>query len=77
VFWCYMYSGEYVFDVTVSVLYIHTGQAEKLAWPRWESNPRPLGSKIEFRSPVNLPEITHEQILGGGCYTPTSGSYSL
>jgi hypothetical protein len=22
---------------------IHTGQAEKLAWPQWESNPRPLG----------------------------------
>ena len=22
---------------------IHTGQAEKLAWPRWESNQRPLG----------------------------------
>jgi hypothetical protein len=22
---------------------IHTGQAEKFAWPRWESNPRPLG----------------------------------
>jgi hypothetical protein len=22
--------------------YIHTGQAEKLAWPRWESNLRPL-----------------------------------
>ena len=23
-------------------VYIYTGQAEKLAWPRWESNPRPL-----------------------------------
>ena len=22
---------------------IHTGQTEKFAWPRWESNPRPLG----------------------------------
>jgi hypothetical protein len=22
---------------------IHTGKAEKFAWPRWESNPRPLG----------------------------------
>jgi hypothetical protein len=22
---------------------IHTGQAEKLPWQRWESNPRPLG----------------------------------
>ena len=22
---------------------IHTGQAETFAWPRWESNPRPLG----------------------------------
>ena len=22
---------------------IHTGQAEKLAWPRWESKARPLG----------------------------------
>jgi hypothetical protein len=22
---------------------IHTGQAEKFAWSRWESNPRPLG----------------------------------
>jgi hypothetical protein len=21
---------------------IHTGQAEKFSWPRWESNPRPL-----------------------------------
>jgi hypothetical protein len=24
-------------------VYIHTGQAEKLAWPRWESNSGPLG----------------------------------
>jgi hypothetical protein len=24
-------------------VYIHTGQAEKFAWPRWESNPRLLG----------------------------------
>ena len=28
-----------VFDVWV---YIHTGQAEKYTWPRWESNLRPL-----------------------------------
>ena len=27
-------------------VYIHTGQAEMLAWPRWESNPRPLGYKF-------------------------------
>ena len=24
-------------------VYIHTGQAENLAWPWWESNPQPLG----------------------------------
>ena len=37
-----MYSGEYdVCDVTLTVC-IHTGQAEKLAWPLWESNPRLL-----------------------------------
>ena len=31
-------------------VYIHTGQAEKFASPRWESNPRPLGSlKTDLR----------------------------
>jgi hypothetical protein len=24
------------------MMHIHTGQTEKLAWPRWESNPQPL-----------------------------------
>ena len=42
-----MYSGEYnVCDITLVYIlwvYIHTGQAEKFAWPRWESNPLPLG----------------------------------
>ena len=44
-----MYSGEYdVCDVTLSV-HPDTGQAEKLiAWPRWESNPRPLGYYAEL-----------------------------
>ena len=37
-----MYSGEYnVSDVTLSV-FPHREQAEKFAWPPWESNPRPL-----------------------------------
>jgi hypothetical protein len=27
---------------------IHTGQAEKFAWPWWESNPRPLGFTKSF-----------------------------
>jgi hypothetical protein len=25
-------------------VFIHTGQAGMFAWPRWESNPRPLGT---------------------------------
>jgi hypothetical protein len=28
---------------------IHTGQAEKLAWPRWESNPRPFNFTFLIR----------------------------
>ena len=37
-----MYSGEYdVCDVTLSVLST-PGRLEKYAWPRWESNQRPL-----------------------------------
>ena len=39
-----MYSGEYdACDVTLRVLCISTpGKLEKYAWPRWESNLRPL-----------------------------------
>ena len=38
-----MYSGEYdVCDDTLSV-HPHRTEAEKLAWPQWELNPRPLG----------------------------------
>jgi hypothetical protein len=29
-------------DVTLTVVYIHTGQAWKIRLPRWESNLRPL-----------------------------------
>jgi hypothetical protein len=41
VFWCYVLRWINVFLMLLRV-YIHTGQAEKLAWPRWESNPRSL-----------------------------------
>ena len=31
-----------VMFVVLLWVYIHTGQAEKYAWPRWELNLRPL-----------------------------------
>jgi hypothetical protein len=45
---------------------IHTGQAEKFAWPRWESNPRPLGSWArEFHShlPFDMDEERQKSIV--------------
>ena len=41
--------------VMLLLVCIHTGQAEKLAWPRWESNPRPLG----HTSPMMLCQLSY------------------
>ena len=39
---CVMYSGVECVVCCYSECISHTRQAEKSAWPRWESNPRPL-----------------------------------
>ena len=39
---CVMYSGVEYVVCCYSECISHTRQAEKSAWPRWESNPRPL-----------------------------------
>ena len=39
---CVMYSGVEYIVCCYSECISHTRQAEKSAWPRWESNPRPL-----------------------------------
>jgi hypothetical protein len=38
-----MYTQVNIMFVLLLWVCIHTGQDEKFAWPRWESNPRPLG----------------------------------
>ncbi len=40
---CVMYSGVECIVCCYSECISHTRQAEKSAWPRWESNPRPFG----------------------------------
>ena len=42
----------------------HTGQGEKFAWPRWESNPRPLVCYAKLRGQIGAKHINYSWLFG-------------
>jgi hypothetical protein len=60
-------------------VYIHTGQAEKLAWPRWESNLRPLEATCGISELSLVSSIPHTNVFydHDPTFQPTRCGYTL